>query len=59
MPGYQKNVDDYKFALVFDSIVEGRTEVELFRTMESREIRKNNLDAAGIHAGYAHVNVTT
>lgn len=59
MPKTVKDVDDYRFALVFESKSEGRTEVELFRTMESREARKNNLDEAGIHASYAHVNSTT
>lgn len=59
MPGSIKNVDDYKYALVFDSVQSGQTEVELFRTPESREARKNNLDEAKIRANYAHVNVTT
>ena len=58
MPGEVKDVKDYKYALVFYSQVDNRTEIELFRTEESRQERKDNLDEAKIKADFAWVNRT-
>ena len=58
VPGTVKDVKDYKLALVFYSHMESRTEVEIFRTSESREARKDHLAEAGIKADYAYVNMT-
>lgn len=58
MAGTVKNVKDYKFALIFYSQSDKRTEVELFRSEESRAARRANLVAAGIPSSDAHINRT-
>lgn len=58
VPKEVKDVDGYKFALIYYSQSDSRDEVELFTTEKEREARKDNLQEAGIKAGYAHVNRT-
>lgn len=58
MPGTLKDVEDYKYALVFYSQQSDRTEVELFTTEASRQERKDNLDEAKIKSEFAWVNRT-